>query len=178
MTITLRALMLTSLLTPTLSYAFFCPNNFNQINFGDDIEMVRLKCGAPDKEEKKTEEPNVPQEWSYYIPQTVSMGGGNQQESGTLKTSITFDKEGKALNISVNGLGVGSSTICGSNIALGNTREEIKQACGAPAFVNMQKSSSDAGIDDQPKKVVIFTYLASQPTTLTFENGLLVKKEP
>ena len=39
---------------PTLSYAFFCPSNFNQINIrGDSIEQVQQTCGNPDEKKQK-----------------------------------------------------------------------------------------------------------------------------
>src|SRR3990167_2810502 len=91
---------------PYSAFAFFCPNNFSQIEMGNTIEQVTAACGKPTKEVTKDAEPTVPQEWSYYIPQTVS-SDSLQQQSGTLKTSVTFDKDGKAINISVNGIGVG-----------------------------------------------------------------------
>src|SRR3990167_5597759 len=124
----LNKFLLLSLFMPTISFAMFCPTNFNLIDIGDTIEKVDQACGPPDSKETKETDKNVPQEWSYYIPQTVGTGTSYQQE-GTLKTTITFDDKGKAINISVNGIGVGASTICGKSIQLGDTRESIQATC-------------------------------------------------
>lgn len=167
------------LMIPSLSYAFFCPTNFNQIDFGNSPEQVAAQCGKPDKEEKKEVDPDVPQEWSYFVPQTVAMGPNpSQQGQGSLKTSITFDKDGKAINLSVNGIGVGASTVCGSNIQLGDTRDAIKAACGEPSFINKQQTNaSNAANKAEAKKVVIYTYNVNPPVTLTFEDGVLKSKQ-
>ncbi|VVC76164.1 hypothetical protein AQUSIP_14690 [Aquicella siphonis] len=162
---------------PAMSFAFFCPTNFSQIDFGMTTDQVTQACGKPDsqKESTKTND-NIPQEWSYYIPQTVSMGGSTPNQQGTLKTSVTFDDKGKAINISVNGIGVGATTICGSNIQLGDSRDAVKSACGDPSFVN--KQSSGASANQQATKVVEYIYSsANPPTTLIFEDGKLTDKK-
>ena len=188
---------LTLFFLPSLSYAFFCPTNFNQIDFGMTTDQVTQICGQPDNQkEYKKEDENIPQEWNYYIPQTVSMGGTLAPAQGTLKTSITFDNKGKAINISVNGIGVGESTVCGGStgwgtgnlnnplaakgatIALGATRDQIKAACGTPAFINKQQVSANDPNAKPPSKVVEFEYLNATPkTTLIFENGMLKDKK-
>jgi len=152
-----------------LSHAFFCPNNFSQIEMGDTIDKVTATCGKPDKEVTKDMEPVVPQEWSYYIPQTVA-SDTMEQQSGTLKTSVTFDKDGKAINISVNGLGVGSSTICGAPIQLGSTMDQIKAACGEPSFVNKQQPATSSAPTQPKSKQTQFMYGTS---TLIFTDGVL-----
>lgn len=171
----LKFILASMLITPSISYAFFCPTNFNQINFGDTTDQVKTSCGKPDKEEKKDAEASVPQEWTYYVPQTVSMGT-SQQAQGTLKTSVAFDKDGKAINISVNGLGVGESTICGVPIQLGSTKDQIKTACGDPSSV-VKQSNDASGNQEPPKQIVTFTYNSTPPQKLIFENDKLVKKE-
>jgi hypothetical protein len=157
-------------LLPTLSFAFFCPNNFNQIQMGYTIDQVTQACGKPEKEETKDIEPSVPQEWTYYIPQTVA-SDTTEAQSGTLKTSVTFDKDGKAINISVNGIGVGSSTICGQPIQLGSTIDQIKSSCGKPSFINKQQPDSSA--PQQKSKSTTFNY---GDKTLTFTDGVLTGK--
>ncbi len=157
---------------PIPTFAFFCPTNFNQINDGDTINQVIQACGAPTNQKEFTKENNnVPQEWVYYIPQTVSTETANQAQ-GTLKTSITFDDKGKAINVSVNGLGVGSSTICGAPIQLGDSQENIKAACGNPAFINKQGNSGSE--TSQKTSVIVLIYGSSQ---LTFENGKLTENK-
>lgn len=170
----IKLIALLSLL-PSLTYAFFCPNNFNQINFGFTTDQVIAQCGKPDKEETREVTPEGPQEWNYYLQQTVATMGINQQKQGTLKTTITFDNEGRAINISVNGIGVGATAICGgTNLQLGATRDEVKRACGEPTLVNKQFTSANA---PESKKITIFTYNSTPPGVLTFENGLLTSRQ-
>lgn len=163
---------------PATSYALFCPNNFNQINIGDSIDYVTQQCGAPSTQNTKDKPQEGPQEWSYFIPQTVS-SDSLQQQQGTLKTSVTFDANDKAINISVNGIGVGSTTLCNSPIQLGATREQVKAACGKPSFIDKQNGASDAlGQPPPPDKITTFVYgSGTTPATLTFENGKLTEKK-
>lgn len=171
---------ITVLLTgyPSFSFAFFCPTNFNQIDYGMTMDQVTQICGKPtfQKESTKSND-NIPQEWSYYIPQTVNMGGTEQNAQGTLKTTITFDDKGKAINISVNGIGVGASSICGSNIKLGDDKDSVKGACGDPAFVNKQSVDAETAAKNQVK-IVEFTYgEVNPPAVLVFEDGKLTEKK-
>jgi hypothetical protein len=172
-------LIITSLLIiiPSMSFAFFCPTNFNQIDFGMTMEQVTQSCGKPvDQTETIKENDNVPQEWNYYIAQTVSMGGSTPNAQGTLKTSVVFDDKGKAINISVNGIGLGQSTICGSNIQLGDTKESIKSACGSPSFIS--KQPLDPATAPPPTKIIQFNYTNVTPKViLIFENGKLTDKK-
>lgn len=161
---------------PSISYAFFCPTNFTQINFGATIAQVTEACGKPDaqSDSKKSDE-NVPQEWSYYVPQTVAQPG-MQKVQGTLKTQLTFDNQGRAINISVNGLGVGATTICGGKmIRLGDTRETVEAACGEPSFINKGDSNSAGPV--QETNITTFIYNTNPPTKLIFENGVLTQKQ-
>lgn len=168
-------------LLPSSAFAFFCPTNFNQINFGDTIDQVKQACGNPAKEETKDVTKNVPQEWSYYIPQSVGMGGTYTQAQGTLKTSITFDKDDKAVNISVNGIGVGATTICGQNIQLGDSQETVKSACGEPSFINKEQprapTTDTTTAPAVADKITEFTYTSNPPTVLVFESGVLTSKK-
>lgn len=163
-----------ALVSSSSCFAFFCPTNFSQIDFGNSLDQVKQLCGNPDKETSIEKEPKTPQEWTYFIPQTVSSETSNAMQ-GTLKTSVTFDKDGNAINISVNGIGVGSSTICGNNIQLGDTQESIKSACGKPSFINKQEA--DNASEQQKVKVTELLYNANPPVTLVFENGVLKGKK-
>jgi hypothetical protein len=171
------ALLFTTL-TPTLAFAFFCPTNFNQIDFGMTVDQVVMACGNPDSQ-KDYVKPNddIPQEWTYFVPQTVNMGGSGQNAQGTLKTSVSFDDKGKAVNISVNGIGVGASSICGgANIQLGADKDTIRHACGDPAYINKQTPAANPGMVEN-WKITEFTYSsATPPVTLVFENGRLADK--
>lgn len=159
----------------TTSFAAFCPTNFNVLRTGDTVENVIALCGKPDKQETKERKPPTPQEWTYFVPQTVSANTTDAMQ-GTLKTQITFDNNGNAINISVNGIGVGATSICNNvNIALGASRETIKAACGDPTFIN--KDANPATLPDsgqKPIKVTTFTYNTNPPTQLVFEDGQLM----
>lgn len=144
---------------------------------GATVDEVLRQCGSPDsqKESKKIND-NIPQEWSYYVPQTVSTNTFNQAQ-GTLKASVAFDNEGKAINISVNGIGVGSTSLCGKYIKLGDTRDTIQSSCGEPAIVNRQTNNQTG----QPRtgqeiKVLELMYSSTPPTILVFENGKLTER--
>jgi hypothetical protein len=156
------------LFTPILSFAFTCPTNFNIINVGDSIESVKAICGKPDSETSKEVPKDTPQEWTYYTSANVA-SPGSYSTSGTLKSSISFDKDGKVINLSVNGIGVGESTMCGSPIRLGDTRDQVKSACGAPSIVNKQETD-----DGKPEKDTMTEcmYKSNPPATLLFKNGV------
>lgn len=158
------------LITP--SFAFFCPTNFSQIEMGMTLDQVTATCGKPTTIKEVTKEnDNVPQEWNYFIPQSVGVSAF-QQTQGTLKTSIAFDADGKAVNISVNGLGVGASTICGGQqIQLGDSKDTISKACGDPTFKNK------ADNNNPPTKETQVTYDSNPPQTLIFRNGLLMERQ-
>jgi len=161
---------------PYVSYAMFCPTNFNLVSLGDSIDSVKEKCGKPDSEKTKEMPKPEPQEWTYFTTQTVSTGT-SYQATGTLKTTVTFDKDDKAINISVNGIGVGESTICGTPIQLNNSRDQVKAACGEPSFINKQGVDATGGTD---KKDVVteYTYNANPPFTFIFTNSVLTGTKP
>jgi len=166
------------LLLPTVGFAFFCPTNFQQIDYGMTIDQVTQMCGKPENKKEFTKEnENIPQEWVYYIPQSVGMGT-YQTAQGTLKTSVSFDDKGKAINISVNGIGVGATSICGgANLQLGSDRDTVKAACGKPAVINKQALSAE-DTAKQETKVTEFNYsTANPPVVLIFENGKLTEKK-
>lgn len=162
---------------PAVSFAFFCPSNFNQIDFGMSPDQVTQQCGKPDKQtEAEKENENIPQSWDFYLKQPVATGSNAQPSTvGTMKSSFVFDADGKLINMSVNGIGVGASSVCGKPINLGATRDEVKAACGDPGFVSKSQAS---GEQQKPIKVIEFEYSsANPPATLVFENGVLTSKK-
>lgn len=165
-----------ALFIPSLSFAFYCPTNFIQIDYGMTPDQVKAACGNPDKENTKDAEPKTPQEWTYMIPSPVS----NQAMAlvqGTLKATVAFDKDGKVINIQANGIGVGSSGMCGSNIKLGDSIETVKAACGKPAYLTKAQLPPSEGGDKQDNKVTTFIYNSNPPVKLIFEGGKLTKRE-
>lgn len=159
------------------SYAFFCPNNFNQIDFGDSIAQVEQQCGKADATTESEAPDNSPQEWNYYLQQSTSIGTmpQAQQAEGSLKTSFAFDGQGKLINISINGVGVASTSNCGSPVSLGDSRKSVESACGKPTFVNKQTPTSNSQGDEKDKQVEM-TYKGSPTVTLIFRDGRLVEK--
>lgn len=166
------------------SYAFFCPKNFNQIEFGDSMASVLQACGAADSKVVKDAPDNTPQEWSYFVAQQ-SRGTMSNAAQGTIKTSFAFDGNGKLININVNGIGVATTSNCGSPVVLGDTRQTVQAACGKPSFVN-QENQPTSGINananskteevDESTKLVELTYSSTPPITLIFEGGRLTGK--
>jgi hypothetical protein len=174
MRLTNTLFILGMIIFPTASFAIFCPTNFSQIDYGNSVEQVIQTCGKPDSQETKEIKSEGPQEWIYSVPQTVSTNTSYQAQ-GTLKTSFVFDASGKAINISVNGIGVGATAICGKNIQLGDTRDTIKAACGDPSFINQ---SNPATTQQPPStKQTILIYNSNPPATLVFENDQLKERK-
>lgn len=172
----MKKISLTTLFTllSNPSFAFFCPTNFNQIEAGFSIQQVIALCGEPSKKEEKEIEAPAPQEWTYYVPQTVA-ANSLQSVQGTLKVSFSFDKEGKVLNISVNGIGVGATDICGGpNLKLGDSPDMVKAACGEPTFINKQEPTGSE--KQRPTKMTTLIY-DTPSAKLIFKNGSLEKQE-
>lgn len=166
-----------SFIFPWHVFGFFCPTNFTQINYGDTMEKVIEQCGKPDdQKEYVRKNENIPQEWTYFIPQAVSVGPtSSYQTRGTLKATFDFDAKGNVINMTVNGIGVGATAICGGKpVYLGSTRDQIKQACGTANFITKQTPAEPTTEDDV--KVVEFNYKSTPPATLVFENGVLTQR--
>lgn len=162
---------------PALSFGFFCPNNFQQIQIGDSVEKVVSICGKPDTQvvSKRINE-NVPQEWTFFVPQAVELGPFSAyRTAGTLRVTVSFDAQGRAINISVNGIGVGATAICGGAFELGDSREKVRATCGTPSFVN--KAVPATGGASQDISVIEMNYSSTPPVSLIFENGELVRRE-
>lgn len=170
----IKVMMFISLFIPHVAFSFFCPTNFNQINFGDTIDQVNAQCGKAAKQDVKEVQPKVPEEWTFFVPQTVSSNYMTPSQ-GTLKTSMSFDANGNAINISVNGIGVGSTTICGSMIQLGDNEEKVKAACGKPTYIN--KSNPTSGASQKPEKITTLMYDTNPPVKLIFKDGVLTDKQ-
>lgn len=164
----------------TGSYAFMCPSTFNQIDFGDTIAQVEQQCGKADKTESmEAPDDNQPQQWDYYLEQSTPNHALMlvQQENTTLKATFAFDAQGNLVNISINGVGVGSTNNCGgSNISIGDTRKQVEAACGKPSFVNKQAPSPVQATAQGANMQVTMTYNSNPPVTLVFRNGKLAEK--
>lgn len=166
-------MLLCSSIPASSTYAFFCPNGFNQISMGDSAAQVEQACGKPDKTETTDAPDTSPQEWNYYIKQPASpnLMIQSQQAEASLKATFAFDGQGKLINISVNGVGVSSASNCGSPVSIGDTQKQVEAACGKAAFVSKQTPSGGQSADG-PKQDV-WTYNSPKPTKLIFRNGAL-----
>ena len=167
-------------ITPSVSYAFFCPTNFNQIDFGYTMDQVKQLCGNPAKEETmEAKNDNVPQDWSYFVTPPATMSN-LPQPVGSLKMSISFDQNDKLINLSVNGVGVGGTTICGgTNVQLGDSKEKVKSACGKPASINKQEPPAPApgSPEAEANKITEYTYMSNPPAVLVFQKGVLTDRK-
>lgn len=156
------------------AFAMFCPNGFNQINIGDTIEQVQQQCGQPDFKKTEKAEANVPQEWNYYVTPQMNQYMQTRTRIGpqaSVKMSIAF-KDGKAVNITVNGMSLAATTICDrKNIAVGDTMQTIKSACGDPVYVN--KTDQKSNQEQKPDEITTYKYNSTPPTILIFQNGKL-----
>jgi hypothetical protein len=171
-------ILIVALTYSTTSFAFFCPNNFNQINMGDSLDQVLQSCGKPLQQTATATEEKAPQQWDYYLPQPG--GSFATQSQGTTKMTVTFDANGTAINITMNGLGVGSTPLCGGNtIHISDNMETVKRACGTPGFVNKQQSSAPptTGTPDPQNQTVTLIYSGNPPVSLIFQGGKLVEKK-
>ena len=155
---------------PYISYAAFCPTNFNRIESGDTVDAVISKCGKPTQQTETIRKGTGPEEWSFFIPQTV-VAPNQFNTQGSIKAQMTFDQNGRVINMTVNGIGVGATTICnGINIQLGDTMDSVKRVCGAPSFIN--KNANPDLITPDVKVTTLF-YNSTPPAQLVFENGVL-----
>ncbi|MES2217862.1 MAG: DUF2845 domain-containing protein [Pseudomonadota bacterium] len=164
----------------TNSLALLCPGNFNQINMGDTVESVIAACGKPAGQTSTENTEEGPQEWNFYVQVAAAyVPNLNTTSQATLKTTIAFDK-GKVTNMSVNGVGVSNTAICGPTIQVGDTMDSVKSACGKPAFIN-RGTGSQAGTEDpnsKNTKTTTLTYTsAGNQISLIFENGVLTDRK-
>jgi hypothetical protein len=162
------------------AFALMCPGNFNQINMGDTLESVLAACGKPDGQTSTENTEDGPQEWNYYVSVNPAFTQNvSQNTTASLKTTVAFDK-GKVVNMSVNGVGVSNTAICGATIQNGDTMDTVKSACGKPAFINRGTGSQSGTEDPNAKKTktTVLTYMsAGNSVTLTFENGVLTDRK-
>lgn len=148
--------------------AMFCPTNFNMIEVGDSIETVTTQCGKPLKEEKRLIKPSGPQEWIYFKKMDPS-------DQGTVKTSIAV-LDDKVANMSINGVSVTETEICGGNIQVGSSVKELEAACGKPTYTD-NLSPGDEQSPPKATEIVELQYNSTPPQTLIFENGKLKDKK-
>jgi hypothetical protein len=176
-------LLISAFIYSSASFAILCPTNFTEIHMGESVADVKAACGKPDSEATSEDSDEGPQEWNYYVSVNQAFYQNVSQNSqATLKTTIAFDK-GKITNMSVNGVGVSNTAICGNSIQIGDTMEATKAACGKPAFIN-RGTGSQAGTENGDAKAksknTTLTYSSggnSNTTTLVFDGGVLTARK-
>jgi hypothetical protein len=148
------------------SYAMFCPSNYNQINIGDSIASVEQACGKPATQSVAESSEDQPQEWTYYVKSQPS-------DTATLRMTVAFTS-GVVTNMSVNGIGISSTQICGATTQVGDREATVKTVCGTPAFIN--QSNLPSATKDKVK-VTTFNYNSTPPVTLIFNDGSLKSRQ-
>jgi hypothetical protein len=159
----------------TSTFAWLCPGNFSQVSIGDTIETVKQTCGAPLTQNTYNEEPNVPQEWKYFIMvnqpyQMTYSPSNNPPPRASIRMSVTFVND-KAINITVEDQSITSSSICGPTINTGDSQKSIERSCGKPTFIQKQTSNNS-----KPVLVTEFIYSNPPPNTFIFKNGILTDR--
>ncbi|MDR3477725.1 MAG: DUF2845 domain-containing protein [Gammaproteobacteria bacterium] len=163
MKINKRLIAIACCLFTTTSYAMLCPSNFKEIYIGDSLETVLAQCGAPASQTTSNAQPSKPQEWVYYIKM-------NPTDQLFVRTTVAV-VEDKVANITVNGISLANTAICGgNNIQVGDTAKAVKSYCGDPAVVNETNAPPKPSSEI---KTTLFIYMSPNKTVLTFENGKL-----
>lgn len=170
-------LLLLTTLTPLTCAAIMCPTNFSQIDFGFTTEQVTQLCGKPDAQETKDMKPDVPEEWVYYTS-GIGSSFAHLRVKGNFKATITLDATGHVVNIATDQInnGINATQICNSNVSVGDTREQVRTACGNPAYINRKEPDPNSPAPE-PKKIVTFIYNTTPQTKLIFENGKLKERQ-
>jgi hypothetical protein len=174
----IRCLVLASALISSPAFAMLCPGNFNTINVGDTLESVIQQCGKPDSYKTYDSTADAPQEWNYYV-QVPSQLYGTIGSSGqaSLKTTVGF-AEGKVSNISVNGIGVSTTAICGGTIQIGDTQDAVQKTCGKPQFINTGNGAQQGSQNNGPAaKMVDLTYTGGSGAIFVFKNNVLIQRK-
>jgi hypothetical protein len=154
----------------------FCPNNFNSINLGDSIDSVIAACGKPDSKTTNNKKANQPQEWTYYVSAATATNQPGSTQPGTMKLTVAFDGDGKAINISVNGSGMPQTKACpNGEIQLGDSLDAVEAACGKATYVNQTQTAQGATVPEI--EMVDLVYNGSPSVTLHFENGKLTQRK-
>ncbi|MDA8561977.1 DUF2845 domain-containing protein [Gammaproteobacteria bacterium] len=155
------------------TYAWICPTNFQQIAVGDSIEQVESACGDPASKKELDGGYQGPQEWQYFvtIKRPLNQSGVRADASPSVKMSIAFvDK--KAINITVQGTSVASTSLCGPTISIGDKDKSVEKNCGKPVFIQKQGAEKENSV-----QITEYKYNSSSPNILIFENGVLKERK-
>jgi hypothetical protein len=158
--------------TSSLANAWVCPTSFSQIAVGDSIDQVSAVCGKPASETTSEGGYRGPQEWQYFVTINQPLMGSGAPAGATpsIKMSILLVNQ-KAINITVQGTSLGSTSLCGPTISIGDSDNAIEKSCGKPVFI--QKQQQGPGSDAKPIEIIEYKYNSVPPNKLIFENGIL-----
>lgn len=141
----MKKLSLMLMLLPSFVFAkeFICPKTFRSIKVGSTAQQVIANCGAPVSKKQGlrsvTEAQDVVQ-WMYT--------GNPDQRAASLTPSIMFTlQDRKVIAVTVAGQQVQSTNLCNSGrvVGVGADDIELRQACGAPNFINQSTNQTVAG---------------------------------
>lgn len=157
------------------AFAWMCPANFNQVGIGDTIEQVKQQCGTPVSETTSMRDPNVPQEWKYFIMfnqpyQLTYTPAKNTSPRASIRMTVTFVND-RAINITVEEQSLTSTSVCGPTISTGDSQKSVERSCGKPTFIQKQTDSST-----KPVPVTELIYNTGPPNTFIFEYGKLTDR--
>lgn len=152
---------------------FFCTHSNQLISVGDELNKVKLRCGEPSNENKKTFTPTqrvVLDQWFYEEKPLYPSLGGTPPSHG-----IIFSFKGNRLvEINENGL-KRTSIACpltGTVIKTGVSKTQVRQFCGAANHFGQSQSFTHP-----PKEHLITWTYDNGPyqgkTTLQFKDGKL-----
>ncbi len=147
------------------SYAFFCPTNLNVIQIGDSLNNVQEQCGFGTLSEVKQDNVAIPQEWAYYKKL-------NANDAGTIKLSFIINSN-KIININVNGISVSRTALCGAQITVGQSSDQLKASCGDPTILSASSADKSSTPQGPPQQKLSFS--EAPQSELIFENGKLIK---
>lgn len=173
-----------------VSYAMFCPTNFESINIGDSIDKVKMICGQPNSEQNSQGQSSS-EEWHYYVkssavsqatlPMIIVMQNNrvinitidnlisnNGQVCQAFKTGGGDNKIVQTFCQNIDGpKSVANTQACGQIIQVGDSSRTIESACGKPVMIkSLSVPQSEAGI-------TVLKYVGPPRTTLVFENNRL-----
>jgi hypothetical protein len=125
-------------------------------------------CGAPSSQSSADSTADKPQEWTYYVKAQPS-------DQSTLRMTVAFTS-GKVTNMSVNGIGLTNTQICGGNtVQVGDSEKSVKSLCGDPAFI--AQSNLPSAAKDTVKVTTLIYNTSAEPISLIFNDGKLKSRQ-
>jgi hypothetical protein len=161
---------------PITSFALTCPNNATILDYGESIQQVITECGTPKSQKQylrtvRTIQPLVDPTGDD-VSQAYSVSDQHQSFSIVTRngrpykqhcTSIMVGDNYTTSNCTNSGVDIQSPFICEQITRTGDATTSTVYPCGNPPPVTVLENIT----------VTEFTYDASSPDTLIFENAKL-----